>query len=217
MSANKYKTPGTYVHGCMVSNCNNRYYFPITDTTYKNKTFFKFPSKDLERRHKWFNIINLEFTEKRSYLCEDHFHEKQFSDTFKKRLLKYAIPSATLCFRDTIEKNNKNASVEEPSGIESECSSKSTEENYFPVSKKLKVFPLFDSNKNESTKISKINLVSNLQIRPPNLFTTKNYADINPNLHPPPSLDEAKELLQPACYFPESAAPQKKKSFSISC
>lgn len=182
MFANKNKAPGTYVHGCIIHNCNNRYYFPITDTTYKNKSFFKFPSKDVERRHKWFNILKLEFTNKQSYLCEDHFEETQFSDTYKKRLLKYAVPSATLCFQNsTGQRHQENASFEEHSGLMPGCSlkdkpSENTEENYFPVSKKPKLF------ENDLTTMPKINIISNIQVCPPNLPKTENYIAIN--LHP---------------------------------
>ncbi|XP_050293383.1 uncharacterized protein LOC126733939 [Anthonomus grandis grandis] len=87
------KDPGTYVRKCMVFNCKNKYFFPIVEPTYKNKSFFQFPVKDIERRHKWFKILNLEYTEKQCYLCQDHFNENQFSNTYKNRLLKFAIPS----------------------------------------------------------------------------------------------------------------------------
>lgn len=86
------KAPGKYVHGCLAPNCTSKYYSPIRDPNFKNKLFFKFPS-DINRRREWFNISNLPFILKRCYLCEDHFKENDFTNTFKNRLLKHATPS----------------------------------------------------------------------------------------------------------------------------
>lgn len=92
MSNSKSK-PSKYVHGCLASYCNNKYFHPVTDPEYTNKKFFRFPDKDLKRRHDWFEIIGIEFTETRCYLCEDHFEETQFTSSLKTKLLNNAVPS----------------------------------------------------------------------------------------------------------------------------
>lgn len=64
----------------------------LTDKNYQNKKFFRFPNKNNESRAKWFQILNLNYTDMRSYLCEEHFNDTQFTDSAKTRLSKFAVP-----------------------------------------------------------------------------------------------------------------------------
>lgn len=84
--------PGILVYQCIARNCLNGYFIPITEKNYVNKKFFRFPDVDIERRRKWFEIMNLTYSNKRCYLCEFHFHEKDFTDSNKNRLTKFALP-----------------------------------------------------------------------------------------------------------------------------
>lgn len=85
---------GTLRYKCAALGCPNAFYTDIFDNNYRNKKFFRFPD-DVDRRIKWFNIMGLPFTNKRKYLCENHFEDKCFTDTVRSRLTKFALPSKT--------------------------------------------------------------------------------------------------------------------------
>lgn len=91
---------GRFRYKCKVPGCKNQFYSPITDANYKNKKFFSFPEHP-ERRQQWIQKLNLEFSSERAYVCEDHFNDKDFTSSLKKRLQKYALPTIEKCYLHT--------------------------------------------------------------------------------------------------------------------
>lgn len=85
-------SPGNVKIRCAVPTCGNIYYTDLKDENYRNKLFFLFPKNDVEKRHHWFQIMEMPFTTERIYICQDHFEEKSFTNTFKNRLSKFANP-----------------------------------------------------------------------------------------------------------------------------
>lgn len=84
--------PGKLRYQCSAKNCQSAFYFPITNNNYKNKSFFRFPQDNPERRAKWCQIMDIKDLNKRMYLCENHFNMGSFTDTLKRKLTKFAIP-----------------------------------------------------------------------------------------------------------------------------
>lgn len=84
--------PGVLRYRCYAENCSNSYYSPVHKPEFKNKSFYRFPEKNCQRRFQWFSIMKLVPTNKRQYLCEEHFKNDQFCDTTRTRLKKFALP-----------------------------------------------------------------------------------------------------------------------------
>ena len=79
-----------YKYKCKVPSCQN-----VSGT---NKHFFSFP-KATKQRQIWFIALNnafpgdVEYTDKKVYLCEDHFTNNFFTSTLRTRLHKFAVPT----------------------------------------------------------------------------------------------------------------------------
>ncbi|KAF5306999.1 hypothetical protein FQR65_LT18505 [Abscondita terminalis] len=90
-----FNMPSYFKYKCRLSFCKNKYFAPPATNI---KKFFAFP-KNEERRKLWFDAVNkcltdqLNYTSTKIYVCEDHFDSNCFTDTFKKRLNKFAIPN----------------------------------------------------------------------------------------------------------------------------
>lgn len=91
------KYPGRIRYRCCIKNCTNVYLTDVTDKSYQNRHFFKFPF-DLERRYKWYSaakpFVNIEnFCDKKTYyLCDIHFSFASFTNTLRARLHRVAVP-----------------------------------------------------------------------------------------------------------------------------
>lgn len=83
---------GKLTYSCAALGCENAYFTKITSHEYKNKSFFRFPDKDPERRQRWFKIMKIPKSDKRVYLCEDHFADTFFHSSLKTKLTHYAVP-----------------------------------------------------------------------------------------------------------------------------
>jgi hypothetical protein len=95
------------------------YLTDISDPTYVNKRFFKFPRD--ERQHLWHDIFQSHFNvdlnlSKTNYLCGDHFKPECFTNTLYSRLHKCAFPSFVNISipKATPQDNNNYLNVDEP-------------------------------------------------------------------------------------------------------
>ena len=87
---------GTLRYACKYPNCTNKFYSDICNLDYKNKHFFKFPSKHEDICKRWKNICGIEegVNCKNFHVCEDHFLPSDFQKCSKSLL--FMVPFLNL-------------------------------------------------------------------------------------------------------------------------
>ena len=90
-------TIGRLKYSCNFPNCNNKYYYPKIDKSYVNERFHKFPREKF-LRNKWKEICYLDEDTNvdHMYICDIHFDDSQYKNTFTKRLAYDAVPSCII-------------------------------------------------------------------------------------------------------------------------
>lgn len=175
-------------YSCKFPNCSNKYFAPVTDPNYRNKSFFRFPTKNVSACRQWTAICNINDNTKCNnfYVCQDHFLPSEYIKPNKIKLNFGAIPKCYIIQNDhdyclsgssneilkfvpsfnlNISKNNNNdcqpsTSKEVPNLVLSNVSNLQNDNDYcLPGTSNEILNPVHTSNVDLSQSISNLDLI----------------------------------------------------------